>query len=193
MLRRGLTLLELLVVISIIALLVGILLPILGAAQYQGRLAKGGANLQQLAQANIGYLTDHKNHLPQVKILPDGTQGDGPSAVLFEWLFAGKRVDAPLFHIDTWGADRRPLNAYLGEYSANDPVPICEDPLDTGTDDRLLLSLAGSGTAKSSQHLYDLVGTSYLLNDHALDRIPCPFVELFPTLIPKREIGRAHV
>ncbi|MFG0256421.1 MAG: prepilin-type N-terminal cleavage/methylation domain-containing protein [Phycisphaerales bacterium JB043] len=183
---RGLTLLELLVVVSVIALVVGILVPTLSGAHYQARLAQGGANLQQLAQANLSYLNDHDSHLPQVKLLPDGTQGDDPSAVLFEWLYAGKRVDTTLFSINIWGADRRPLNAYLGDPSANDPVQVCLDPLDEGTSDLTLHAIAGTSASDASLRLYDIVGTSYLLNDHALDRVPCPFVEIFPTLIPKR-------
>ncbi|MHC4977143.1 MAG: type II secretion system protein [Planctomycetota bacterium] len=182
---RGLTLLELLVVISIIALVMGILVPTLSGARYQAQLAQGGANLQQLTQANLAYLNDNDDHLPQVRIRPDGSEGDGPSAILFEWLYAGKRVESQVFNINAWSADRRPLNAYLGDPSPDDPVEICLDPLDAGTSDQMLHSLAGTSALDSSPRLYDLVGTSYLLNDHALDRVPCPFVEIFPTLIPK--------
>lgn len=58
--RVGFTLIELLVVIAIIALLIGILLPSLGAARESGRTTKCMSNLRQLAMASLTHVNDQK-------------------------------------------------------------------------------------------------------------------------------------
>jgi len=60
---RAFTLVELLVVISVIALLMAILLPALGAARERGRRAVCMANLRTLGQAVIIYANDNHDRL----------------------------------------------------------------------------------------------------------------------------------
>ena len=57
-LRKGFTIIELLVVVSIIALLVGILLPAIGKARDNARVSVSKNNLRQLGVAHATYASD---------------------------------------------------------------------------------------------------------------------------------------
>lgn len=59
--RKAFTLIELLVVIAIIAILVGLLLPSLGAVREQGRFTKCLANLRSFSLATTMYANDSKD------------------------------------------------------------------------------------------------------------------------------------
>ena len=189
--RRGFTLVELLVVIAIIALLIGVLLPALGRAQQASRTAASGSNLRQMGAGIEMYRNDFDRRLPQLRIDDDGDIVEAPEGDNIGALFGGKLGTLPVLGIDRIGAERRPLNTYVWD----GPVPpddspqardfqmdLFEDPSDRGTN---APQLAFFDVDSSST--YDLLGTSYNLNDHALD--DDPFEELYPTLIPK-EGGR---
>lgn len=62
--RRAFTLVELLVAIGIIALLLGILLPALGAAREAGRTVACGSNMRQVGQAIVMYAGDNGQRVP---------------------------------------------------------------------------------------------------------------------------------
>jgi len=175
------TIVELLVVISIMALLIGILVPTLGAARESARQLRCGTNLNQIGVALASYLPDHRESLPQVRIDPASNEiVEAPLGSNIGALFGGKRGLLPVFGINTVGADRRPLNAYLGGFGPDDEVPYFLDPSDGGTNDPFLSYFPDIDPNSS---MYDLVGTSYNLNDHALDTDPSD--EIYPTLIPK--------
>ena len=92
--HAGFTLVELLVVISIIALLIGILLPALGEAKRKARQLQDVANLGEHGKAIGIYAAENRNRLPNI---PPGNGEDGNTgtgqrnAPAFTW---ANRVEA---------------------------------------------------------------------------------------------------
>src|SRR4051794_14507987 len=68
--RGGFSLIELLVVIGVIAVLVGILMPVLGRAQVASRRVACRAQLADIGRFFQMYLNDSKGHLPCVQTMP---------------------------------------------------------------------------------------------------------------------------
>ena len=103
--RRGFTLIELLVAIAIIALLVGILLPVLSRGRESARQVKCLALLKQIYYGTVAYAQDNKNYFPC----------DGPRAwnggAIKEGMagFQGYRVGYKQFVADD------PIEAHPGE------------------------------------------------------------------------------
>jgi prepilin-type N-terminal cleavage/methylation domain-containing protein/prepilin-type processing-associated H-X9-DG protein len=62
--RRGFTLLELLVVIGIIALLIAVTLPVLRQAKMHGQATQSSNNLRQIVAANLAYANDQDCYAP---------------------------------------------------------------------------------------------------------------------------------
>ncbi|MFN7020059.1 MAG: type II secretion system protein [Phycisphaerales bacterium] len=158
--RRAFTLIELLVVIGIIATLVSVLLPALGAAREQVRATSCSTRLQQLGVALNLYFADFDNTLPQLTVPLFGQQ------VVIGPLFGGKKGSLPAYGFDQFGAERRPLNRYIIDVEVPpDSAPgvfeleVFRSPSDRGG------TLPGIGAVPS---MYDLLGSSYTINDHLL-------------------------
>ncbi|UCD28488.1 MAG: type II secretion system protein [Planctomycetota bacterium] len=79
--KRGFTLIEVLVVVSIIALLASILLPSLNAARRSARSTKCKHNLHQLGVAMEAYLNRYKDSFPIACKLPSQEIYDAQTAV----------------------------------------------------------------------------------------------------------------
>jgi prepilin-type N-terminal cleavage/methylation domain-containing protein/prepilin-type processing-associated H-X9-DG protein len=176
--RPAFTLIELLVTIAIIGLLIAILLPSLASARSQARATACGARLQQLGIAAALYLNDYNNALPQAK----GPVPEGGDAIVGA-LFGGKRGQLPMFNIDQYGAQRRPLSSYVfqGDIPPDSDQETFEleafrSPADRGAEE-LYLPLPEYSHPDS---IYDLLGTSYAINDHGLDG------DYQSTLIPRQ-------
>lgn len=112
--RVAFTLVELLVVVSIIALLVGILLPSLGGARRSGQRASCAANLKQIGTGMRMYLNDSNDYLPNAPPLPSlqpptGVEQPGIATVLKPYLteHVGKQDDVFRCPGDVPGKTRR--------------------------------------------------------------------------------------
>lgn len=159
-----------LVVVGIIAMLVALIFPALKDVKEASGETQCASNLHQVGVAMMSYIAVYENYLPQVKVQID----PGPPAVeaVIGALFGGKKGQLPAYDINVLGADRRPLNKFLAGASGfgpDDPVPVFQCPLDRG---QPLSPFA------PTDHMYDFIGTSYNLNDHALDSETCA------TLVP---------
>ena len=170
---RGFTIIEMIVIVGIIAVLIGLIIPAVGKARRSSAIMQCASNLRQLSTATLNYLANHKDALPQVT----GTDPVSGEQVIVGSLFGGKRGQLAMFGINEWGAQSRPLNAYLGTSFSDEDVPVFHCPLDKGQP-------AQPPFLPHIESMYDFVGTSYTLNDHALDSERCT------TLIPDSTGGK---
>jgi prepilin-type N-terminal cleavage/methylation domain-containing protein/prepilin-type processing-associated H-X9-DG protein len=197
--RHGFTIVEIMVTVGIVGALLAILLPTLGTIRESSGETKCGSNLRQLSSATIAYLSTWDNNLPQVAVPvsfpPDpGNPGSGPppgaSLQIMGALFAGKRGELPMFGINEYGINSRPLNPYLtgGKKQIEDNesaemideyIPVCECPLDRGQKPN-----PHGSFIPQAESLHRLLGCSYTLNDHSLDG------DAECTLVPRASGGK---
>ncbi len=163
--RQGFTLIELLVVIALIGVLVSLLLPALGSARFNARVLNCTSRIKHLGVGIELYLHDYERTLPQAT----GPGFDGEETIVGA-LFGGKKGQLPFFGIDRIGAERRPLNGYVVDVAVpSDDLDIVVEveafrsPIDAGA------QATGIPGFEETASMYDLVGSSYTLNDHALD------------------------
>ena len=125
--RAGFTLIELLVVIAIIALLIGILLPVLGEARRTARQMKCAANLRMLMTAAEAYADqDRRESYPAIK---DGSQQDwrGNRTVWFSYNRFREALQLPL-----WEKDGDPWPAWFREDQVCPDAPLAPDENNPG-------------------------------------------------------------
>jgi prepilin-type N-terminal cleavage/methylation domain-containing protein/prepilin-type processing-associated H-X9-DG protein len=142
----GFTMVELLVVISIIMLLAALVVPVVKRAQNSSMKAGSVSNLRQIGVAMMSYTAEH-GRFPPPRSNPNVANS---YATVFGWV--GKK---PLRTTAAGNltADKRPLNAYLGNFTADSEVKVAHAPADRVCD--------ASGTGVSA---YDWFGSSYSFN-----------------------------
>ncbi len=172
---RGFTLIELLVVVAIIALLISILLPSLGRAREQAKVAKCLANLRSLMQGTYQYLLEWQDNFPYFVTAAGGWMG------ISSWSYGGKSPDEywrtysnGVFYVPI---EKRPLNVYLiGRQPEPDlydgstlvkrtEFPVLQCPSERGSNQRRFNNPSWD---VASMSCYDDVGTTYQYNLHAL-------------------------
>ncbi|MEC9373503.1 MAG: DUF1559 domain-containing protein [Planctomycetota bacterium] len=172
--RRAFTLLELLVSISIIAILLGILTPALRMAISSAKDTKCLSNLRQIGIAWNSYLAEHQ-------VFPSGEYFDEDAGVWRpkELCEGWGGVDFQRENANDWALADRPINPYIGSdqnEQARAEIFLC--PKDTGTQFRGPLFdpdtwEAGGNDVYADQTVaqdirgtkYGQVGTSYRAND----------------------------
>ena len=135
---------ELLVVISIIILLAALIVPVVKRAQNSSMKAASVSNLRQIGVAMMSYTAEHGRFPP-----PRSVPTPGSFVTVFGWV--GKKPLRPAARDLT--ADKRPLNAYLGNFTADSEVKVARAPAD-----RVCDANEKGGSA------YDWFGSSYSFN-----------------------------
>ena len=176
--RRAITIVEILLVVVVLAMLLAVLLPGLAGARTRARTMLCGTRLQQLGVATAVYLNDWNTALPQMRgPLPPPEGGED----IIGALFGGKRGLLPMYGVDVYGPEQRPLNSYVrqdGQSRDADGRPVemeaFRSPMDKGARETYL----SHPDFQHTDSIYDLWGTSYAINDHDLNG------DGFKTLIP---------
>jgi prepilin-type N-terminal cleavage/methylation domain-containing protein/prepilin-type processing-associated H-X9-DG protein len=126
--RSGFTLIEMLVVIAIIAVLAGILFPVLSRAREKGRQTACASNLKQIGVALELYAGDAGGFLPQWSLVPGADPDPAPAytwdTVIQSYLRSTAVLSCPS---SSFGRDKRGyalLRCVSGAYRDSPPNPV---------------------------------------------------------------------
>ena len=149
---KAFTLVEVLVVISIIVILVSILVPSLEKAMAASQRSKCAANLSGIGKALGTYLSDSIARVYPRTVKPYGLLGQGGTETGYQ------ETSDPNTN---FGSGVRPLNKYLGISGDKAEVKIGECPSDAGGQAVLRNDQTNYTFDKSAPNVYQAVGTSY--------------------------------
>jgi prepilin-type N-terminal cleavage/methylation domain-containing protein/prepilin-type processing-associated H-X9-DG protein len=121
--RRAVTLVELLVVVAIIAVLAGLLLPVVGAVRSAARATACGANLRQNGLAIAAWANDNADRIPRCRswyaaIAPYLDQAEGGSAANRHGTELGTGVGGSWKRDVRWGCPEYAASGVRAQYAA---------------------------------------------------------------------------
>ncbi|GJQ25858.1 MAG: hypothetical protein HBSAPP02_08900 [Phycisphaerae bacterium] len=148
--QSAFTLIEMLVVISLIAVLLALLLPALRSAREQGKVVRCLANLRGIAQATLMYIESEKRAVLPFYQIPPHAAYAGQVELYTPLVFGGYRSTRPspdglVIDASLYPAQLRPLNAFV------DPTASASlAPADRGRDVIKLYQCPGDRTYSTS-------------------------------------------
>jgi prepilin-type N-terminal cleavage/methylation domain-containing protein/prepilin-type processing-associated H-X9-DG protein len=118
--RRGFSMVELLVVIGIIAVLISLLVPALSKARESAKTIQCASQLRQIGQAIYAYASANGGLLPPYSgthYFPDDAAGsadpNGPGWIASLQPNTASKPDSPLFHCPAFPVDDKSVNYFL--------------------------------------------------------------------------------
>lgn len=163
----GLTLIEMLVVMAIIAVLAGMVIPILTLVQTAGRRSACVSNLRQIGSGIMAYAGDHDG------ILPYGPKA--PPMMGLSSLYPS--TGAPTSLISMQGGKTVALGLLLDQYLSRTPkvffCPGADQPVDMGKE----LAKVGKAQAQSSYY-YRHAGNTMMYDDWSMTAAEPPNMRL---------------
>jgi prepilin-type N-terminal cleavage/methylation domain-containing protein/prepilin-type processing-associated H-X9-DG protein len=151
--RRAFTLVELLVVIAVIAVLIGILLPVLAGAREAGKQVTCASNLQQLATAFMQYTANNRGRFP--RSAPQCTLSPFTPAA-HDWVY--------------WNYARDIRQSALAPYIRTLSPALLVCPTDPGTRLRNLGGAATEGLYRFTYAMNEYIGSLHF-NDNTVNVI----------------------
>lgn len=164
--HKAFSLVELLVSMLVVAVLMGLLIPVLAGARAAGYRSVCATNQRQLGTAFVMYVGDNKETLPQYSIAPDESDWKyGGAAVASSNAGSPDHPSASPLMLDAV----RPINRYLGGVreasTAHDSVMLFSCPADRGIFARSAnAATRGATSILARGSCFREFGTSYRAN-----------------------------
>ncbi len=138
--RKGVTLIEVLIVVAIITLLIGLLMPVYNDVRRKARIVPCTSNLKQIGSALLlyasdwnGYAPPFTNYLPTGKYYPNAVNPQRMAAAYAPYL---KKGDVWFCSQDSFAGKHTPDERFTHEFTSYDirsryavPIRIMDPPL----------------------------------------------------------------